>query len=96
MANDSTSQAAAGASSWPPGQERQPFLRVVRGNPTAEELAALTLVLAARARAAAAAAAARPAASTPASRSSWSAKSRLLRQTVSPGSGGWKRSALPR
>ena len=94
MQNSSSSETAAGAGSGPDAQADQPFLRVVRGNPTAEELAAVTIVLAARARAAAAAA--QPAASTPARRSDWSARSRLLRESVSPGPGGWKRSALPR
>ena len=74
---------------------QEPFLRVVRGNPTAEELAAVTVVLAARARAAAAAAAQQGASTTRRS-SAWSARSRLLRETVSPSPGGWKRSALPR
>ena len=79
------------------GGNEQPFLRVVRGNPTADELAAVTVVLAARARAAAAAsAAARSEASTTRRSSAWSARSRLLRESVSPSPGGWKRSALPR
>ncbi len=99
MQNSSSSETAAGAGSGPDAQDAQaerPFLRVVRGNPTAEELAALTIVLAARARAAAATAAAASPASTPARRSDWSARSRLLRESVSPSPGGWKRSALPR
>jgi acyl-CoA carboxylase epsilon subunit len=70
----------------------QPFLRVVRGNPTAEELAALVVVLAARPRAVPAA----PAARTTVRRSTWAAPSRLLRENVWAGPGGWKRSALPR
>ncbi len=74
-------------------QEQRPFLRVVRGNPTPDELAAVVVVLAARA---AAAAAGPPAASAPSRRSDWAAPSRLLRESVSPGPGGWKRSALPR
>ena len=73
-----------------------PFLRVVRGNPTAEELAAVTVVLAASARAAAAAAAARPGARNTAGCSEWSSRSRLMRETVRPAPGGWKRSAMPR
>lgn len=96
MQNSSPPVTAPGTGSEPDPQEGQPFLRVVRGNPTAGELAALTIVLAARARAAAATAEARAAASTPARRSGWSARSRLLRESVSPGPGGWKRSALPR
>lgn len=75
-----------------PASDGRPFLRVVRGNPTTEELAAITIVLAARARAAAA----QSAVSTPAASSVWSARSRLLREPVAPGPGGWRRSALPR
>ncbi|MGI9009050.1 MAG: acyl-CoA carboxylase subunit epsilon [Streptosporangiaceae bacterium] len=96
MQNDTSSGTAADqAAPARPAEERRPFLRVVRGNPTAEELAAVTVVLAARANAAAAAAG-QARASTPARRSGWSARSRLLREAVSPGPGGWKRSALPR
>jgi hypothetical protein len=69
-----------------------PFLRVVRGNPTPEELAAVTVVLAAKARAAAAAGQATKTSGS----SEWAARSRLMRASVSPGPGGWKRSAFPR
>jgi hypothetical protein len=78
------------------GADHAPFLSVIRGNPTAEEVAALTVVLTAKARGAAAATAAMSAASGGAGSSAWSAKSRLMREPVSPGPGGWKRSALPR
>jgi Acyl-CoA carboxylase epsilon subunit len=74
-------------------QAQQPFLRVVRGNPTPEELAAVTIVLAARIRAVAAAAGQ---ANDASGCSNWSARSRLMRASVSPSPGGWKRSALPR
>ena len=74
-------------------QAPRPFLRVVRGNPTPDELAAVTVVLAAKARAGAAAS---TAATTTSGSSEWSARSRLMRQSVSPSPGGWKRSALPR
>ena len=68
--------------------EGRPFLRVVRGNPTPEELAALVAVLMARSG---------EAETAPArTRSAWSDRSRqLLRHPMSPGPGAWRRSALP-
>ena len=69
-----------------------PFLQVVRGDATAEEIAALvatlTAVAAARSRAAKAA---KPAPV----RTNWNAQARLLRAPVRPALGGWRRSALP-
>jgi Acyl-CoA carboxylase epsilon subunit len=71
------------------GQERRPALRVVRGQPTAAELAALVVVLERLASMA-----------TPASRppqaSEWTARSRMLRQPVAAGPGAWRASGLPR
>jgi hypothetical protein len=69
-----------------------PYLSVVRGDATAEEIAALvaTLTAVAAARAAAAAAAEQP----PAPRN-WNSRARLLRSPVHPSAGGWRRSALP-
>jgi hypothetical protein len=64
-----------------------PYLRVVRGEPTAEELAALVAVLAAR-QAAAPAPAPRP-------RSAWADPARRLGLTDRPRPGAWRRSALP-
>ena len=63
-----------------------PYLRVVRGEPTAEELAALVAVLSARSVAAA------PAAGP---RSAWADPARRLGLTARPGPGAWRRSALP-
>jgi hypothetical protein len=63
-----------------------PCLRVVRGEPTAEELAALVAVLSARSVAAA------PAAGP---RSAWADPARRLGLTDRPGPGAWRRSALP-
>jgi hypothetical protein len=70
-----------------------PYLRVVRGDATPEEIAALVAALAAvaAARSRAAAEAARPA---PA-RTSWNAPARLVRVPVHPAPGGWRRSSLP-
>jgi anti-sigma factor RsiW len=69
-----------------------PLLRVVRGDATPEEVAALvatlTAVAAARSRAAAAAEPAPVA-------TNWNAQARLLRAPVRPAPGGWRRSSLP-
>jgi hypothetical protein len=64
----------------------EPLLRVVRGEPTAEELAALLAVV--TARAATSSAVDRP-------RSTWSDPARQVRRPVPPGAGAWRRSALP-
>jgi hypothetical protein len=63
-----------------------PFLRVVRGEPTAEELAALAAVLAARAAGAA---------PPPRRRSVWAEPAARLRRPLRPGPGAWRRSGLP-
>ena len=65
----------------------RPVLRVIRGNPTQEEIAALVAVLLSL-----------PAEeeATPAPRrSAWSDRSRLLRHPLFPGHGTWRRSGLP-
>ena len=62
-------------------------LRVVRGNPTAEELAALVTVLAARSGGGA------PPPTRPTSR--WAAPQRLVRGHPALARGGWRSSALP-
>ena len=70
----------------------EPSLRVVRGDATPEEIAALVATLgviaAARSRAAAEA---KPAPV----RSNWNARARLLRAPLHPAQGAWRRSALP-
>jgi hypothetical protein len=63
-----------------------PYLRVVRGEPTADDLAALVAVLAARSGAAA---------SPPRVRSAWADPARRLGVTHRAGPGAWRRSALP-
>jgi len=68
-----------------------PFLSVVRGAPTDAEIAAITAVLAARARAVAAVAP--PQAPVPPSRSQWSGKASLVRQPLHRGPGAWRASA---
>ena len=69
-----------------------PYLSVVRGDATAEEIAALvaTLTAVAAARSAAAASAEAPPAT-----SNWNSRARLLRSPVHPSADGWRRSALP-
>ena len=67
--------------------ERQPILRVVKGDATAEEVAALVAVVAALGRDGAAP----PRSRTP----EWSAHHRKVRRTLPHGPGGWRSSALP-
>ena len=72
-----------------------PLFSVVSGRPSAEELAALTAIVAAklaarqRAMAAQVAAAARPASSA------WLDRVALTRAPLHPGPGAWRRSGLP-
>ncbi len=68
----------------------RPVLRVVRGEPSEEELAALVAVVAARRTSDSSAAAA------PKRRSAWGDPAYAARPPLSPGPDGWRRSALPR
>ena len=68
----------------------RPVLRVVRGEPTAEELAALVAVVGV---VAGRAAGERGGDRRP--RSAWNHPGRLVRRPVAAGPGGWRRSALP-
>jgi hypothetical protein len=63
-----------------------PLLRVVRGDPTPEELAALLAVLASRAVARS---------DVPPPRSTWNVPARLVRRPLANGPGGWRSSTLP-
>ena len=80
---------------WPPASKlgsvsAQPMLRVIHGDATPEEIAAIVSVLAVRARRAAGAAA-------PARQLSiWADKGRMMREPLAPSQGGWRRSAFPR
>ena len=67
----------------------RPVLRVVRGEPTVEELAALVAVLAARGSAPSA---------QPAARASggWGDHGRSMRTSLPHGPGRWRAAALPR
>jgi hypothetical protein len=66
-----------------------PAFRVVRGHPTEEELAALLVVLSARAAAEPTPTAAR----TPAS--GWASYAQAVRAPLQPGPGAWRASARP-
>lgn len=67
----------------------RPLLRVVRSEPSDEELAALTAVLSASVP--------QPASEPPAApRSTWADPAHRLRAPLRPGPGAWRASALPR
>jgi hypothetical protein len=66
--------------------ELAPFLRVVRGDPTPDELAAVVAVLASMGG---------PAAAPPRRTPEWNAPRRLHRAAHAPGPGGWRASGLP-
>ena len=70
----------------------EPYLRVIRGDATPEEVAALvatlTAIAAARSRVAG------ESKQAPV-RTNWNAQARLLRAPVAAAPGGWRRSALP-
>ena len=67
-------------------------LRILRGNPSAPEIAAIVVAVAAAARQAQAdrARVQRPA------RSEWTSRARRLRQPLAHSPGGWRASSLPR
>ncbi|HUA40204.1 MAG TPA: acyl-CoA carboxylase subunit epsilon [Streptosporangiaceae bacterium] len=70
------------------GAQPRPVLQVVRGEPTAAELAAVLVVLGGRASHL----------HTPDARprrSAWAAKDRMMRPPVIAGPGAWRASALP-
>jgi hypothetical protein len=69
------------------GEATPPLLRVVKGDPSPEELAALVAVIATLGG---------PAASAPRRTPDWNAPRRLHRLPHHPGPGGWRASGLPR
>jgi Acyl-CoA carboxylase epsilon subunit len=73
-----------------PETHNGPVLAIPRGNPSAQETAAVVAVLAARLEQAA-----QPAPRV-AQHSEWSARYRQLRPPLQRGPGGWRASALPR
>ncbi|MEU1604789.1 acyl-CoA carboxylase subunit epsilon [Micromonospora matsumotoense] len=66
----------------------EPLFRVVRGVPTAEELAALVGALTLRSRPAGT--------SAPVARSTWARGARPVGAAPAPGRGAWRTSGLPR
>jgi Acyl-CoA carboxylase epsilon subunit len=80
-----------GSADGAPAAQVRPLLTVVRGEPTAAELAALTVVIGAMARRSSQ----RPGAEQ-ASTSQWAARDRMVRPLVAAGPGAWRASALPR
>ena len=70
--------------------EPEPLLRVVRGQPTAEETAALTVVLAAKLAAGQA-----PGRGGRATVGGWAHRARALRTPLTPGPGAWRNAARP-
>ncbi len=73
----------------PAAEAAGPLLRVVRGEPTPEELAALVAVLAARGSASG------PQPAAPA-RGGWGDHGRAMRTALPHGPGRWRAAALPR
>jgi hypothetical protein len=69
-----------------------PFLRVVRGDATPEEIAAIVATLTAAAAARSQLAEEAKNESVP---TNWNDRARLLRTPVHPAPGAWRRSALP-
>ena len=69
-------------------EERRALFRVVRGEPTDAELAALAVVLAV--------AAAAPPPARPLARSAWTDPAARLRRPLPVGPGAWRASAWPR
>ncbi len=69
--------------------EPQPLLRVVRGEPAAEEIAALAVVLAAKL------AARPPQDRRPVPAGGWADRARALHVPPAPGPGAWRNSARP-
>jgi hypothetical protein len=72
----------------PTPEERRALFRVVRGEPSDAEVAALTVVLAA------VAASSRPE-PRPAARSAWNDPAARLRRSLAAGPGAWRRSGWP-
>jgi hypothetical protein len=71
----------------------EPLFTIVAGNPTANEIAAVVTVLAARLGQAGGADEAR---AVPGTRSGWSARSAVIRGPLSRGPGAWRAATLPR
>lgn len=81
-------EAAADAAPADDAATPRPLLRVVKGDPTPQEIAALVAVLSATA--------AQPAEEPPPARSEWASPARRMRPVLRPGPGAWRASAWPR
>ena len=88
-AADTSGPTPNGSGAPEPAAGPGPALFIVRGDSSAEEVAALVAVLSART---ASADVTRPRTL----RSEWSSRSRLVREPLTRGPGGWRASALPR
>ena len=66
----------------------EPLLTVVKGEPSAEELAALTVVVAALSQV-------RPARRRPAAVGAWASRTGVLRRPLTAGPGGWRAAGGP-
>jgi hypothetical protein len=73
-------------------EQAEPFLKIVKGDASAEEIAALVAALAA---VAAARSGARDGSEPGPVLDNWNARTRLMRSPVRPAADGWRRSALP-
>ena len=73
-----------------PAAPDRPVLRIVRGEPTDEEVAALVTVVAALGTGTGTGTAAAP------PRSQWRNRARNIRPAIGPGPGAWRASGLPR
>ncbi|MET9018811.1 acyl-CoA carboxylase subunit epsilon [Actinopolymorpha sp. NPDC004070] len=96
MTGESGGTPDAGAASIDSSGMPEPVLRVVKGNPTPAEFAALVAVVTAKQRAAAAAAADDRRRGRRGAKSGWAAYwRRTSQQPARPGPGAWRASALP-
>ncbi len=86
--SDAVNDAVSDAAVTPAQEPAHPLLRVVKGDPTVEELAALVAVIVARRPAAGAELPAVP-------RSEWATRHRTLRGVHRHGPGAWRASGWP-
>jgi hypothetical protein len=91
MTGDGPASGGDGPASGGDGSASGPVLKVVAGDPSAEELAALTVALSA-----VLAARGGPAVQPGRDASGWADRSRMMGAPPSPGPDAWRRSAWPR
>jgi hypothetical protein len=73
-------------------EDKTPFLKVINGDATGEEIAALVAAIMAVTAARSGVGGGQ---TPPPVMHNWNEKSRLMRPAVHPSAGGWRRSALP-